>query len=74
VEQIQASFSGIVIVLSVVGVFNMELLNGCGSNFEGGVNTGHPLQGNYLAMMYKGGDNSINGLVLWLSYFQLKIL
>ena len=28
---------------------------GNGSNFEGGVNTGNPLKGNYLAMVYKGG-------------------
>ena len=28
---------------------------GSGGNFEGGVNTGEPLPGNYLAMVYKGG-------------------
>jgi biopolymer transport protein ExbB len=26
---------------------------GNGANFEGGVNTGHPLPGNMLAMVYK---------------------
>jgi biopolymer transport protein ExbB len=28
---------------------------GNGSNFQGGVNTGQPLQGNYFGMVYKGG-------------------
>jgi biopolymer transport protein ExbB len=28
---------------------------GNGANFEGGVNSGHPLPGNMLAMVYKGG-------------------
>jgi biopolymer transport protein ExbB len=33
---------------------DMEFHHG-GGNFEGGVNTGHPIPGNYLKMVYKGG-------------------
>ncbi|CAM3945037.1 flagellar motor protein MotA [Flavobacterium branchiophilum NBRC 15030 = ATCC 35035] len=38
-----------------VGWLVWQFIMGNGSNFEGGVNTGHPLPGNYLAMVYKGG-------------------
>jgi len=49
-------FSGIVIVLCiVVAALIWKFVMGAGSNFEGGVNSGHPLPGNYLAMVYKGG-------------------
>jgi len=49
-------FSGIVIVMCiVVAALIWKFVMGNGSNFEGGVNTGHPLPGNYLAMVYKGG-------------------
>jgi biopolymer transport protein ExbB len=48
--------SGIIIVLCIfVGWVIWEFVMGAGVNFEGGVNTGHPLPGNYLAMVYKGG-------------------
>jgi biopolymer transport protein ExbB len=48
--------SGIIIVLCVfVGWVIWRFVMGAGVNFEGGVNTGHPLPGNYLAMVYKGG-------------------
>ena len=39
----------------LVGFIIWKFIMGAGSNFEGGVNTGHPLPGNYLAMVYKGG-------------------
>jgi biopolymer transport protein ExbB len=48
--------SGIIIVACItVGWLIWNFIMGAGSNFEGGVNTGHPLAGNYLAMVYKGG-------------------
>lgn len=48
--------SGIIIVACVfVGWIIWNFIMGNGSNFEGGVNTGHPLPGNYLAIIYKGG-------------------
>ena len=48
--------SGIIIVACItVGWVIWNFIMGAGSNFEGGVNTGHPLPGNYLAMVYKGG-------------------
>jgi biopolymer transport protein ExbB len=46
--------SGIIIVACItVGWIIWNFIMGAGSNFEGGVNTGHPLPGNYLAMVYK---------------------
>ncbi|MGL5112814.1 MAG: MotA/TolQ/ExbB proton channel family protein [Flavobacterium sp.] len=48
--------SGIIILSCFfVGWLVWSFVMGNGSNFEGGVNTGHPLPGNYLAMVYKGG-------------------
>ncbi|WP_366185038.1 MotA/TolQ/ExbB proton channel family protein [Flavobacterium ovatum] len=48
--------SGIIIVACVfVGWLIWNFIMGNGANFEGGVNTGHPIPGNYLAMVYKGG-------------------
>jgi biopolymer transport protein ExbB len=38
-----------------VGWIIWKFIMGSGGNFEGGVNTGEPLPGNYLAMVYKGG-------------------
>jgi len=49
-------FSGIVIVACVVvGFLIWKFIMGADSNFEGGAENGHPLPGNYLAMVYKGG-------------------
>src|SRR6187402_3542147 len=47
---------------------------GAGSNFEGGVNTGHPLKGNYLAMVYKGGPivPVLMGLLLMVVVFSFE--
>ena len=48
--------SGIIIASCIfVGWIIWSFIMGNGANFEGGVNTGHPLPGNYLAMVYKGG-------------------
>ena len=48
--------TGIIIVGCVlVGFIVWKFIMGAGSNFEGGDNLGHPLPGNYLAMVYKGG-------------------
>ena len=48
-------FSGIVIVACIlVGIIIWKFVMGAGSNFEGGDNSGHPIPGNYLAMVYKG--------------------
>ena len=48
--------TGIIILGCIlVGFIVWKFIMGAGSNFEGGVNTGHPKPGNYLAMVYKGG-------------------
>lgn len=68
-------FSGIVIVLCVfVGWIIWQFIMGAGSNFEGGVNTGHPLPGNYLAMVYKGGPivPILMGLLLMVIVFSFE--
>jgi biopolymer transport protein ExbB len=49
-------FSAITIVACIfIGYLIWQFVMGAGSNFEGGDNSGHPLPGNYLAMVYKGG-------------------
>ncbi len=68
-------FSGIVIVLCVfVGWIIWQFIMGNGANFEGGVNTGHPLPGNYLAMVYKGGPivPVLMGLLLMVIVFSFE--
>jgi biopolymer transport protein ExbB len=68
-------FSGIVIVLCVfVGWLIWNFIMGDGSNFEGGVNTGHPLKSNYLAMVYKGGPivPVLMGLLLMVVVFSFE--
>jgi biopolymer transport protein ExbB len=68
-------FSGIVIVLCVlVGWIIWNFIMGAGSNFEGNVNTGHPLPGNYLAMVYKGGPivPVLMGLLLMVIVFSVE--
>jgi len=48
--------TGLIIVACIfVGWIIWKFIMGSGGNFEGGVNTGEPLPGNYLAMVYKGG-------------------
>ena len=68
-------FSGIVIVACIfVGWIIWNFIMGNGSNFEGGVNTGHPLPGNYLAMVYKGGPivPVLMGLLLMVIVFSFE--
>jgi biopolymer transport protein ExbB len=68
-------FSGIVIVACIlVGILVWKFIMGAGSNFEGGVNTGHPLPGNYLAMVYKGGEivPVLMGLLLMVVVFSIE--
>lgn len=68
-------FSGLVIVGCVlVGVLVWKFIMGDGSNFEGGVNTGHPIPGNYLAMVYKGGAvvPVLMGLFLMVIVFSIE--
>jgi biopolymer transport protein ExbB len=68
-------FTGIIIVLCVVvGWVIWNFIMGNGANFEGGVNTGHPLPGNYLAMVYKGGPivPVLIGLLLMVVVFSIE--
>ncbi len=68
-------FSGIVIVACIfVGWIIWNFIMGNGSNFEGGINTGHPLPGNYLAMVYKGGPivPVLMGLLLMVIVFSFE--
>ena len=46
------AIAGIIIVACIfVGWIIWNFIMGNGANFEGGVNTGHPLPGNYLAVV-----------------------
>jgi biopolymer transport protein ExbB len=68
-------FSGLVIVACIViGTLIWKFVMGAGSNFEGGDNTGHPLPGNYLAMVYKGGKivPVLMGLLLMVVVFSIE--
>jgi biopolymer transport protein ExbB len=68
-------FSGIVIVACIfVGILIWNFVMGAGSNFEGGTNEGHPLPGNYLAMVYKGGPivPVLMGLLLMVIVFGIE--
>src|SRR6478609_3688536 len=68
-------FSGIVIVACIaVGWVIWQFIMGAGSNFEGNVNTGAPLKGNYLAMVYKGGPivPVLMGLLLMVVVFSIE--
>ncbi|MDX2194943.1 MAG: MotA/TolQ/ExbB proton channel family protein [Cytophagales bacterium] len=49
-------FAGLTIVVClIVGHLVFHLILGDGSNFEGGDNMNHPLPGNFLGIVYKGG-------------------
>ncbi len=49
-------FAGLTIVICIViGILVWKFVMGDGSHFQGGINTGQPLQGDYLGMVYKGG-------------------
>ncbi|WP_338408481.1 MotA/TolQ/ExbB proton channel family protein [uncultured Flavobacterium sp.] len=65
----------IIIILSIfTGWLVWNFIMGDGSNFEGGVNTGHPIPGNYLAMVYKGGPivPVLMGLLLMVVVFSIE--
>ena len=67
--------SGLIIVGCIfVGWLIWNFIMGAGSNFEGGVNTGHPLPSNYLAMVYKGGPivPVLMGLLLMVIVFSFE--
>lgn len=68
-------FSGIAIVACIfVGWLIWNFIMGNGANFEGGTNEGHPLPGNYLAMVYKGGPivPVLMGLLLMVFVFSIE--
>ncbi len=48
-----ASFA--IVIAFIVSYIVYKYVMGSGANFEGGNPDGHPLPGNYLAMIYKGG-------------------
>jgi len=49
-------FAGLTIVICIaIGILIWKFVMGDGSHFQGGVNTGQPLSGDYLGMVYKGG-------------------
>ncbi len=55
-SKLSAMFAAIVIPLVlVIGIVVFKVILGNPANFEGGNPAGHPIQGNYLGMMYKGG-------------------
>ena len=55
-DSLKSGFAAVVIPLEIV-VATLLYLYWLGSpdNFQGGDNAGHPLPGNYLAIIYKGG-------------------
>ncbi len=49
-------FAGSIVVIAlVIGLLAYKYILGDSSHFEGGDNTKHPISGDYLGMMYKGG-------------------
>lgn len=55
-SKISSIFAGAAIVVClIVGHLIFHLIMGNGANFEGGDNMNHPLPGNYLGIVYKGG-------------------
>jgi biopolymer transport protein ExbB len=68
-------FSAIVIVACIlVGILIWKFIMGNPSNFEGGDPEGHPIPGNYLAMVYKGGAvvPVLMGLFLMVVVFSIE--
>ena len=67
--------SGIIIASCIfVGWLGWTFLMGGGAYLGGGVKTGHPLPGNYLAMVYKGGPivPVLMGLLLMVIVFSFE--
>jgi hypothetical protein len=68
-EALQSAFTMVSILLSfVIAMIVYLYVMGNPVNFEGGNPDGHPLPGNYLAMIYKGGYI----VPCWLSFSHLK--
>jgi biopolymer transport protein ExbB len=66
----QSWFGAVIITVALVLAWLIyEKILGAGSNFVGGVNSGEPVKGNYLGVMYKGGP-----LVVVLIAFQIILL
>ena len=68
-------FSLIVIIACIgMGTLIWRYIMGSPSNFEGGDNTGHPLSGNLLGMIYKGGKivPVLLGLLLMVVVFSIE--
>ena len=55
-DSLQSAFAtGAILIALIVSYIVYKFVMGAGSNFEGGNPEGHPIPGNYLAMIYKGG-------------------
>lgn len=55
-EALQSAFaSGAILIALIVSILVYKFVMGNPANFEGGNPEGHPLPGNFLAMIYKGG-------------------
>lgn len=55
-ETLQSAFATSAILIAfIVSVLVYKFIMGNPANFEGGNPAGHPIPGNYLAMIYKGG-------------------
>src|SRR5260221_13390099 len=55
-DSLQSGFAAVVIPLEIVVATLLYVYwLGNGDNFQGGDSNGHPLPGNYLAIIYKGG-------------------
>ncbi|MCK9611526.1 MAG: MotA/TolQ/ExbB proton channel family protein [Bacteroidales bacterium] len=55
-EALQSAFaSGAILIALIVSILVYKFVMGNPANFEGGNPSGHPLPGNFLAMIYKGG-------------------
>ncbi len=55
-DTLQSAFAtGAILIALIVSYLVYKFVMGSGANFEGGNPEGHPIPGNYLAMIYKGG-------------------
>jgi len=55
-DALQSAFAiGAILIAFVVSLIVFKFIMGAHVNFEGGNPDGHPMPGNYLAMIYKGG-------------------
>ena len=55
-DSLKSGFAAVVIPLEIViAILIYVYVLGDGSNFQGGDHNGHPIPGNYLAIIYKGG-------------------